>query len=470
MTSRRHFLAGATALAALPSPGWAAMAPAPPGRVGYILVDAASGKTLASRATDDPFIPASTAKSITALTTLATLPPTTRFLTRLHAVGPLENGVLDGDLTLVGGGDASLDTGDLAKLAKALRAKGVRRITGAFRVAVAAGPRHSVLNPRQPLQAGYNPAIDPLCLNFNRVLLRWRNGGGARRLMTLAHADDKSIPARSVAFREASGAAHPRHEADSRREIWTIPAQDLARDGERWFPVRRPALYAATVFRDLCALDNIALPDPQETEIVPTTPPLAMHQSDVVFGQIKKMMKYSNNLSAEMLGIAAAQRLGDDPESVEAAAQATVDWLTREGIVETPLTLENHSGLSTRSRLTPRQMVDILRAGDARFGDAFASLHSDGRLRGKQTGLPGYTLRTKTGTMHFIRSLAGFVEVEGRKAVFAIYQADDTNRAALDARYAPYDERRPRGAKRWLRRALAHESDLLRHWIANRLT
>ena len=233
--------------------------------------------------------------------------------------------------------------------------------------------------------------------------------------------------------------------------------------------MRRPSLYAASVFRDLCTAEGIALPDPRETATLPTNPPLALHRSDVVFAQIKKMMTYSTNLTAEMLGIAAAQRLDGAPKTLEDAAQMTADWLHREGIIEGQMTLENHSGLSTRSRITPRQMVEVLRAGHRRFGSGFVGLHSEGRLRGPKTGLPTYTFRTKTGTMHFVRCLAGFIEIDGRSAAFAIFHMDDDRRAALDARYTPYDERRPRGARRWLRQALDQENALLRDWVSRRL-
>lgn len=470
MTSRRQFIGGALALAASsPDTVRANTRRTPPGVTGYILMDAESGAVIDSREADTAFIPASTTKAVTALVTLSTLAPTTRFFTRIHGTGPLSEGVLDGDLILVGGGDAALDTGDLAQLAAALRAKGLRRITGKFLVTGIQGPKQAVLNTQQPLQASYNPAIGPLCLNFNRVLLRWRNRGGRRILTTHAHASDRSVPAEAVHFRalKTGGALHGLEE---KREVWALPARDMRRDGERWFPVRRPALYAATVLQTLCKAEGVTLPDPIMTAQVPTDPPLAMHRSDVVFGQIKKMMRYSTNLSAEMLGIAAARQIGDTPETVEDAARTTIDWLKSEGIVEGDLRLENHSGLSTRSRITPHQMADILRAGHQRFGSGYIGLHTAGRLRGDRAGLPAYDFRSKTGTMNFVRCLSGFLEVDGRRAVFAIFNMDGERRDALDAQYTPYDERKPPGSGRWLRQALDHENALLRGWVARRLS
>ncbi len=466
MTSRRAFVTGGMAMAAL-RPDIAAAAPTPPsGETGWLLMDAESGAVLDSRAIDTGFIPASTTKSVTALLTLSTLPPTTRFLTRIHATGPLRNGVLEGDLTLVGGGDPALDTGDLAQLAKALRAKGLRRVAGRFLVAAIDGPDEPVLNEQQPLQASYNPAIGGLCLNFNRVLLRWRRQGNRHRLAAIAHSDNRSVSARSVDFKASRSASAPRHRMDGDREIWTLPARDLHRDGERWMPIRNPASYAGAVFRSLCDEAGIVLPLAERTDNVPTDPPLALHRSDVVFALTTKMMKYSTNLTAEMLGIAAARRIGGIPRMIEDAAATSVDWLRREGGIDGPLTLANHSGLSSASRITPRQMADTLRLGYRRFGTGYIGMHTKGELRGNRNGLPPYRFWAKTGTMNYVRSLAGFLEVDGRRAIFVIFHMNARNRAALDAAYTPYDERRPPGSGRWLRRALDHENALLRGWLS----
>ncbi len=466
MTSRRAFIAGGIAAASCP----AALSAAPPsGEMGWILMDAETGAVIDSEAADGRFIPASTTKSVTALLTLSTLPPTTRFLTRIHATGVLEDGVLYGDLILVGGGDPALDTGDLAQLAKALRVKGVRRITGGFRVTAIDGPNEAVLNPHQPLQANYNPAIGSLCLNFNRVLLRWRRRNGKTKLTTHAHADSHSVPARSVLFRASPTNDSPVHDMIDGRERWTIPARDLQRDGERWFPVRDPIAYAGEVFRSLCAETGLTLPPPQRSRIIPTDTPLAMHRSDVVFAQTKKMMKFSNNLTAEVLGIAAARQLSGAPSTVDAAARATTDWVRNEAKIEDDLTLANHSGLSSASRITPRQMAEILRLGYRRFGGGYVSIHSQGKLRRVRGPLPAYTFRAKTGTMNYVRALAGFLKVEGRQAIFVIFHMDSARRAALDAAYTPYDERRPPGSGLWLRGALNHENALLTGWVRRKL-
>ena len=63
------------------------------------------------------FRPASNNKIFTTATALALLGPEKTFTTRVVAKGALSGGVLDGDLSLVGGGDANFGSGDLPYVA-----------------------------------------------------------------------------------------------------------------------------------------------------------------------------------------------------------------------------------------------------------------------------------------------------------------------------------------------------------------
>jgi D-alanyl-D-alanine carboxypeptidase/D-alanyl-D-alanine-endopeptidase (penicillin-binding protein 4) len=75
------------------------------GEVSFLLADLTSGEVIAARQPDRQMPPASTAKSITSLYALEALGSDYRFATRLLATGPIEGGILKGDLILAGGGD-----------------------------------------------------------------------------------------------------------------------------------------------------------------------------------------------------------------------------------------------------------------------------------------------------------------------------------------------------------------------------
>lgn len=92
-------------------------------KVGLLVVDAATGEVLSDHGSGTPLLPASNMKIVTAVTTLATMPPDTRFTTRVRA------GAAPTEIVLEGGGDPLLSTRDLQKLAnatsRALVAQGV---------------------------------------------------------------------------------------------------------------------------------------------------------------------------------------------------------------------------------------------------------------------------------------------------------------------------------------------------------
>ena len=76
------------------------------GEVGYIVVEAESGRVLESSAADRPMPPASVAKTLTATYALEVLGQDYRFVTKVIGTGPVSNGIVQGDLVLWSSFDA----------------------------------------------------------------------------------------------------------------------------------------------------------------------------------------------------------------------------------------------------------------------------------------------------------------------------------------------------------------------------
>src|SRR6266702_1909651 len=121
--------------------------PTSKGEWGLLIVDAESGETLYEQNADKYFLPASNMKLFTTALALAKLGPEYRFHTTLETRGTISSeGVLSGDLALVGRGDPNLSNRKfpyelkeefdgppekiLAELVDALVAKGVKKISG----------------------------------------------------------------------------------------------------------------------------------------------------------------------------------------------------------------------------------------------------------------------------------------------------------------------------------------------------
>ncbi len=117
------------------------------GAWGVLVTDAATGEVLYARNADGYFMPASNAKLFTTAFALATLGPNFHARTTVASSGEVDaNGVLNGDLVLVGRGDANLSNRKfpygkkeeregppekvLADFADAVAARGVKEVTG----------------------------------------------------------------------------------------------------------------------------------------------------------------------------------------------------------------------------------------------------------------------------------------------------------------------------------------------------
>lgn len=433
------------------------------GQVCYAVADAKTGEILEEFGGEKALPPASVAKAITALYALDMLGAKHRFHTRVMATTPLKNGVIDGDLVLVGGGDPSLDTEGLAELARQVKATGLREIRGRFLVWGGALPATAQIDQDQPQHVGYNPAISGLALNYNRVFFEWKrsNSGYAITMdaRSLNYRPDVQIARMKLAERTA-----PVYTYNSRGNVdhWTVARSALGNGGGRWLPVRRPALYAAEVFATLMRAHGIVLPPEAETTSAPTAQAvLAELRSAPLDDLLREMLKYSTNLSAEMIGLASSQADGSRMPNLAASARKMSRWAEQAAGVE-GIDLVDHSGLGDTSRLSPRALVALLQKAHVRQN--LRPLMKPFLLRDEK-GRPKRNhpvqVAAKTGTLNFVSSLGGFATCQGgRDVVFAIFAANTQRRAAIPEA----QKERPPGARAWNGRAKTLQARLIEHW------
>ncbi|WP_305729358.1 D-alanyl-D-alanine carboxypeptidase/D-alanyl-D-alanine-endopeptidase [Azospirillum sp. B510] len=458
---RRSFLA---LLGALPA---AAAAREPDSAaIGHILFDPDDGRVLDALAADTPVIPASVAKLPTVAAALALLGPDHRFTTRLLASGRLADGVLRGDLILQGGGDPALATEGLLRLLDGLATAGLRRVDGRFLHDTSLLPELAEIDAGQPWAAPYNTGVGALALNYNRALLNWRRGGAGPAGAgpeALTVADAGRLPLDSVAVRAmADGGGFPLLPDGVDR--WRMAPPATGEAGTAWVPVARPGLAAATLVRRLAAEAGIALPPPQPGRAPAGAVPLAALDSPPLTELARGLLRHSNNLSAEMIGLAASRRLEPGAATLERSAALLQHWLTRQPVDSqlagggwSGLRLVNHSGLGTGSRATPRQMAALLRAGGPALWDL---------LPGEEDGKalpPG--VHAKSGTLAYVKGLAGLLTAaSGQRLGFALFITDPARRAAMDAALDRRVTATPPQARGWAADARKRQSGILEKW------
>ena len=225
--------------------------------------------------------------------------------------------------------------------------------------------------------------------------------------------------------------------------------------------MRRPFDYADEAFRLIAADKGVKLPKAKRSGQVSGTLVAAV-QSSQLRDMLRSMLRFSTNITAEAVGLAASSRSGAAPESLAESGTRMTDW-AREAFGMQTAHFVDHSGLGDASRASARDMVSVL-ATDGWHG-GLRPLLKDVKLtdeRGKLAEIPGARVDAKTGTLNFASALAGFITCpNGRTLAFAIFTADLAKRDAI-----PINQReRPPGGRTWLRKSRRMQQALLRRWI-----
>ena len=183
------------------------------------------------------------------------------------------------------------------------------------------------------------------------------------------------------------------------------------------------------------------------------------------------MLRYSTNLTAELVGQAATRAGGAQPGSLADSGMAMSAWAALAAgfpAGDPGFRLANHSGLSEDSRVSPRRMVEVLAAMAARqpgegvrykrLPGGAIDLMDDYNVAAKSVDFDfrPVDIAAKTGTRDYVRGLAGYVGLpSGRRLAFAVFSND-------------LEHREPglrRIDRRWMARARSFERALLRNWI-----
>ncbi|MFX0542832.1 D-alanyl-D-alanine carboxypeptidase/D-alanyl-D-alanine endopeptidase [Roseovarius sp. S4756] len=432
------------------------------GRVGFAVIDMTTGTALEAREGAVGFPPASVTKAITALYALDAMGPTYRFTTRLMATGPVVDGIVQGDLVLVGGGDPVLDTDALATMAANLKAAGVKGVTGAYRVYGGALPFERVIDAAQPAQVGYNPALSGLNLNFNRVHFQWQKGSGGYAV-TMDARSAKYRPEVRVARMKVADRSSPifTYADGGDHDQWTVARGALGKSGARWLPVRRPASYTGEVFGSLARAQGIKLGAAVPQEDAPSGDTLVTHLSDPLPDILTGMLKYSNNLTAELVGMTATLARTGSVTSLAASGREMTAWARADLGLE-GASLVDHSGLGDASRVSALALAKVLTL--AHRSATLRPMLKEFRMRNAQGGFDDahpVRVEAKTGTLHFVSALAGYATgPSGRPLAFAIFAHDADRRAAV----AGLADDRPPGAAAWNRRAKGLQQALIERW------
>lgn len=425
---------------------------------------------------DEPFIPASITKIFTALYALKTLGADYQFQTSLHSTGIIKDGVLQGDLYLVGTGDPSLTMARLMDLCMDLRLKGIRKITGNFFYDDSILPTILELSSFGNGDQTYNPGLSALNLEYNRITL-YREGGKSTKkanfipMPPMVHMQVEKSPENfplgtRYRFRKEAGG-----------EIWEVSEKERYNTYED-IPVRRPSRRTAETFRTLSELWGISLPPSRQGFLPKKNTLLGLDKSAPLIQLLSLTLEYSNNLFAEQILLKASGE-----KTIKEAGLKMTEWI--KGNVETcQLPLLNGSGLTSEHKVTSTCLVDFLDkyalSPIAKRG--FMSLLSingqsgwlKNRLRHPDTN---FRIWAKTGSLDYVANMAGVIFTHsGKRYAFNLSISNDDKRNEIDQAIALEAEgtkhnlgrkvlRLKKKAPTWSKQAKKSADELLKHFI-----
>lgn len=406
-------------------------------KLGLLVADVESGRTLYSKNEASLFNPASNVKLFTTAAALAFLGPEYRWKTAVYAEGGIQNGEVRGKLWLRGLGDPTLVIEDLWRLVSDLYAQGLRKVSGdlvvddSFFDEVRLGPGFE----QKQEDAPYRAPNGALSLNYNAVGVRVLPGpsdGSPARVVI-----DPQTPY-FVVINEARSVAAGRSQItveskdDEGHTVITVRGRIRLKDPGvvQQRRVAHPDLYTAWAFRELCLRRGIKLGDKvSRGPVSDRARALAVHASQPLGVAVRDVNKRSNNFMAEQVLKTLGAETGGRPGTWQKGVEAVSTYLEKIGIARADYKMTNGSGLYDSNRFSPTQLVTLLRSvyKDFRFAADFmgslALAGADGTIGHRMEGGQAERfVRAKTGTLSGISCLAGYAGAPGRSPlVFAIF-------------------------------------------------
>ncbi len=419
----------------------------PESAVGIYVYNLTDGEPIVEVAGNTAFNPASTMKLITTFAAIEILGPAFTWNTDALIDGPLVNGRLTGNLYFKGGGDPALTLERFWLFLRDLRNRGLRDIDGNVyldRSAFATGEHDPAEFDGEPMRP-YNVGADALLLNYKTVLLRFIPDEAAGKVAIIS---EPRMPEVHIINNLALGYGNcdfwprtPTQNADEVAFAGVFPSG--CGEKSRYYSLLGPDQYFSAVFRDLWAELGGTLSGSVEAGTVPYDASLlASHESEPLAEIVRETNKFSNNVMARHLFLSLGVREGYPLTTFKSRAVLD-EWLADRQFDFAGLEVENGSGLSRSSRLTPKQLGKVLVEAwrSPLMPELVASLPLvavDGTMRKRLDASPvAGQAHVKTGYLDGVRAIAGYVnDVDGRTlAVVFFINHDRAGNAgrALDA-------------------------------------
>ena len=414
----------------------------------YIAWD--DGTPIAQLNLDKPFNPASAIKAVTSMVALSELGPSYTWETSLLVAAPVVDGSLRGDLYFRGSGDPFFTSEKIIQLIAGLKTRGIDHVAGE----VVVDDTEFNLAPHDPTEFDgkgtslYNAGAGAAVVNFgaSQVVIRFENGKPTVFLdppSTTLKIENKL----RVSKARCSGNWRARlRERLTQQEdgtaVMTLSGSYATGCGERSFYLlaqNDSVAHAAGTVEGVIEMLGGKVEGGWRQEKTPRSAKKITTVESLTLGEILRgMNKHSNNFMAKNVFLSLAKSTNRKPYTIEAAREATMRWFKTLNIKTDNMFIDNGSGLSRNTRITPRQFGDALYLFNKtpyrhEFIASLAILGKDGTVKkwnssAKSSG----KAHVKTGTLKDTRTTVGYVHNPTKDIVFVVFA--ETKSTALARR------------------------------------
>lgn len=384
-----------------------------------------------------PRIPASSVKVVTAAAALQTLGPSKVWTTRfVSAEEPDENGVLNGDLYLVGSGAPSLNIERFWLLVDNLRARGIKEIKGNLIAdrSLFDLPKHDPFAFDGEGNRPYNLGPDALMINARSFFIKIRpdKKAGVAHLYPEPRISGMTIPDSIPLSSEGCGAWRKQIDPDfsnPKRPLFKGKFPLKCGPKDFFYTSLSPNQYLQLIFSDMWAkaggkwsgkVVDGEVPEDNKDFVI-----LASSYSEPLAKLVYNMNKYSDNIIARQLFLALGKTEPGEAKTLEASRAALCEWAAKLKINKDELHVDNGSGLSRASAVSTNAFAKVLKQmwNSPLMPEYVSSMPLsgvDGTM--KKRNVAKGQAHIKTGYIKNVRSIAGYVQDKNgnRYAVAAI--------------------------------------------------
>jgi D-alanyl-D-alanine carboxypeptidase/D-alanyl-D-alanine-endopeptidase (penicillin-binding protein 4) len=371
------------------------------------------------------FIPASVTKLFTALAVLEHIPPGTKFYTRLSSIAPKEDGILKGDLYLVGGGDSGFVSETMWYLVNAFTRERINQIQGDLIIddTLFDNQRFDESREDHRVDRAYDAPVGAMSFNWNAVNVFLRPGSrvGDKAEVFIDPVNEQIVLESYLTTSTKTDYSVSRRLSKDSKDLISVSGK-ISKDSKE-IPVYKgitdPVSWSGENLRVFLQERGITLKGKIRAGKAPAGARiLAEAPSKPIEHLLADMNKFSNNYVAEMLTKQLAAFNG-----TQGTLLGGLDFIRESvrnaGVLDSEFEIVNPSGLTRENKFSARSLGKVLEKvrKDFRLFPEFVSslpiAGVDGTLKNRMKEGRAYRwVRAKTGLLTGVTSLAGYVGLD----------------------------------------------------------